>query len=253
MQQFSPIAYQFSVLTFEFSTYQFNLALIAFITNSPLGLIGLYGILIALFTCNSKAPIRFNLYQILFSVIYLGLQSIITKSLKSSNGTVPFLLALIGTILALNLLGLFSYILPLTSSIIICLYLSLTIFIANLLRGLFQYKAAFPLLFTPVGVPLYLLPLIIYIELISYFIKGFSLGIRLFANISAGHLLLLIISFFLNTIFLIFQVHGGALTLITFLSLAIIYTLILILELFVSMVQAYIFFVLTIAYMAELE
>nr|AGB07391.1 ATP synthase F0 subunit 6 [Clathrina clathrus] len=253
MQQFSPIAYHFSVLTFEFSTYQFNLALVAFITNSPLGLIGLWRILIALFTCNSKAPIRFNLYQVLFSVVYLRLGSIVSKSLKSSNHTVPFLLALIRTILALNLLGLFSYILPLTSSIIICLYLSLTIFIANLLKRLFKWKAAFPLLFTPVGVPLYLLPLIIYIELVSYFIKRFSLRIRLFANISARHLLLLIISFFLNTIFLAFQMYGRALTLVTFISLALIWTLIIILELFVSMVQAYIFFVLTMAYIAEME
>ena len=70
------------------------------------------------------------------------------------------------------------------------------VFIGNLLIAIDKFRFKILLIFVPKKVPYWLLPLLIWIELISFFIRGLSLGLRLFANILSGHLLLLIISFF---------------------------------------------------------
>ena len=101
-------------------------------------------------------------------------------------------------IVLLNWIGLVVYTFSLTSILFFSLTMSFIVFIGNLLIAINKLRFKVLLFFVPKNVPYWLLPLLIWIELISFFIRGFSLGLRLFANILSGHLLLLIISFFLN-------------------------------------------------------
>jgi len=84
----------------------------------------------------------------------------------------------------------------LTSHIAIIMYLSLSLGFSIFLVGYFTYNIDFFLVFVP-ECPLLLLPFLIIIEIFSYVIRCFSLGIRLSANIIAGHTLVYIISSFI--------------------------------------------------------
>jgi len=99
--------------------------------------------------------------------------------------------------------------------------------------------------FIPAGTPLLLVPVLVAIEMLSYLARAFSLGVRLFANMLAGHTLLAILSGFLlgglSSSWLV-----GLISLV-FLSL---YTALIFLEIAVSLIQAYVFAVLTVAYVA---
>jgi len=98
----------------------------------------------------------------------------------------------------------------------------------------------FKLFLPPEGVPKVLNPLIIFIEIISYVARGVSLGVRLFANIMAGHTLLFIFSSF------ILQVN-----LILGFSIFIVIFLVTFLEFFIAILQAYVFYVLVIIYFRD--
>src|SRR6266568_4080216 len=125
-------------------------------------------------------------------------------------------------------------------------YLSFTILIGVTILGLSIHKIHFFSFFIPSGTPLALVPLLVLIELISYLARAFSLGIRLFANMVAGHTLLKILSTFLFKMF-----SGG---LIIFVLTLLPFTLFLAitgLELAVSFIQAYVFVLLVCSYIKD--
>lgn len=72
------------------------------------------------------------------------------------------------------------------------------IFIGVTIIGIQTHKLKFLDYFIPVGTPKVLLPVVFFIEFLSYFSRAFSLGVRLAANITSGHVLINIISGFIN-------------------------------------------------------
>lgn len=103
---------------------------------------------------------------------------------------------LFGTVLLYNLLGLLPYQFTATSHIAVAFTLSFGMFISiNIVGAAVKGLKIFGLFF-PKGVPVTVGPFLILIELVSYIARGFSLGIRLFANILAGHALLKILASF---------------------------------------------------------
>ncbi len=155
---------------------------------------------------------------------------------------VPYLLTLFFFILINNLLGLLPGSANLTGNIAVTMVLAvITFFIVNL-NGNKHYWMH---LVAPSGVPVWLLPLIIPIEIIGLFMKPLSLMIRLFANITAGHVIILSL---LGLIFLANQM-GGHMTAIGLSPVVIVFTLFLnLIELLVAFLQAYIFTLLTSMY-----
>jgi len=141
-----------------------------------------------------------------------------------------------------NFLGLFPYIFTSSRHLRFCLSLSLTIWISIILFRILNYINDFLSHLTPQGTPYILIPFIVIIESISLIIRPFTLAIRLTANIIAGHLLLsllgssgqLINNFLILIIILISQL------------------LLLILELSVSIIQAYVFSILSTLYSREI-
>jgi F-type H+-transporting ATPase subunit a len=158
----------------------------------------------------------------------------------------PFIYALFYFIVIANLNGNVPYSYTITTSIITSLSLSFTILIAVTILAFYLHKLAFFSYFVPLGTPLPLVPLLVLIELVSYLARGFSLGIRLFANVVAGHTLLKILSTFL------YQMFTASLTLFIITLLPFTFFLALSgLEIAVSIIQAYVFILLTSSYLKD--
>lgn len=90
-------------------------------------------------------------------------------------------------ILALNLIGMIPYSFASTSHLIVTFGMSLSLFLGITIVGLQIHGLHFFSFFLPSGAPLALAPLLVVIELVSYCFRAISLGVRLFANITAGH------------------------------------------------------------------
>lgn len=155
----------------------------------------------------------------------------------------PIILTLFLFILISNLLGMALYSFTLTSHVSVAFTLSFSFFIAVVLIGVLIQRESFVNTFIPAGAPKLLKPFIVGIEVVSYFSRPFSLGIRLFANLMAGHTLLAILA---NFTFLISQKS----ILIAFVPLVLIIAIVG-LEVMIAMLQAYVFTVLTCIYLND--
>ena len=108
----------------------------------------------------------------------------------------PFLYTLFMLILFSNIFGLFPYAFTVTSHICVTFSLAFILFFGVTFFGLYYNYLTFFKFFIPAGVPSFLLAFLVLIEVTSYFIRPFSLSIRLFANMLAGHTLLFIVGNF---------------------------------------------------------
>jgi len=158
----------------------------------------------------------------------------------------PFVYSLFSFILIANLVGLIPYNFTITSSIILCLGFSVTIFIGVTILSLSIHGLHFFSYFVPSGTPIVLVPLLVLIELLSYVARAFSLGVRLFANLCAGHSLLKILSTFLYKMFS----SSLIVAMLTLLPFAIFIALIG-LELAVCFIQAIVFSILVSSYVKD--
>ena len=178
---------------------------------------------------------------------FASVSSMVRDQIGSLNEIyLPFIYSLFFFILIANLTGNVPYSYAITTSIIVTLSLSFTILIGVTILGLYIHNLKFFAFFIPNGCPLALVPLLVLIELLSYSARAFSLGIRLFANLCAGHTLLKILSTFLYQMFSS-SLIVAVLTLIPFtLFIALIG-----LELAVSFIQSYVFVILTCSYIRD--
>ena len=151
----------------------------------------------------------------------------------------PFIFTLFTFILFANLLGMIPYSYTTTSQIIVTFALAAVVFILVTTIGIVRHGFHFLSLFVPHGVPKALLLLLVPIELLSYFIRPFTLSIRLFANMLAGHTML--------------AIFGGFAASIGFLAFfpTAIDVLLVGLEFLVAVLQAYVFAILTCLYLNE--
>lgn len=159
---------------------------------------------------------------------------------------VPFIFSLFIFILALNLIGLLPWGYTVTSHIAVTFAMAAFIFLMCIVIGFARHGLHFFSLFVPPNTPALLLPIIIPIELISYLSRPLTLSIRLFANMTAGHILLKVFAGFIIGL----GVAGGALSAISVLPFVMniaIYAL----ELLVAVVQAYVFALLTCVYLND--
>jgi F-type H+-transporting ATPase subunit a len=187
-------------------------------------------------------------WSLVLESLYATLSGIVRDQIGSQNERyLPFVYSLFFFILVSNLVGNIPYNYTITTSIILTIGLSITIFLGVTLLGLITKKISFFSHFVPEGCPLALAPLLSLIELISYSARAFSLGIRLFANMTAGHALLKILSTFLLKFF---QSETLFISIIAVVPFSI-FCALGILELAVSFIQSYVFTVLTSSYIKE--
>ncbi|MCB1831976.1 MAG: F0F1 ATP synthase subunit A, partial [Geminicoccaceae bacterium] len=102
----------------------------------------------------------------------------------------PAIMTLFLFILLGNLIGMIPGTLTYTSHIVVTLFMGISVIIAVTVIGLARHGTHFLSLFAPSGVPMFIYPLLIPIEIVSYLIRPFSLAMRLAVNMTAGHIML---------------------------------------------------------------
>jgi len=194
---------------------------------------------------NNETKLLPSKWSILLESLFASINSMVREQIGREI-YLPFIYSLFFFILIANLLGNIPYSFTITTSVIVSIGLSFTILIGVTILGLSIHKIHFFSFFIPSGTPLALVPLLVLIELISYLARAFSLGIRLFANVVAGHTLLKILSTFLYQMF-----SGGLIIFIVTLVPFALFLAITGLELAVSFIQAYVFVLLVCSYIKD--
>src|SRR6266576_3408442 len=132
-----------------------------------------------------------NKWSISFESSFASLSSMVREQIGSHNEVyLPFIYSLFFFILVGNLISNVPYSFAVTASGVVSLGLSFTIFIGVTILVFYINGIKLFSFFVPAGTPLGLVHLLVLIELVSYLARSFSLGVRLFANIVAGHTLL---------------------------------------------------------------
>src|SRR6202158_2822575 len=126
----------------------------------------------------------------------------VANTVRSSAGTegmkfFPFVFTLFMFVLFANLIGLIPYSFTVTSQIIITAALALTVLVVVVGYGFWRNGLRFLNLFVPKGVPIYILPAIVIIEILSFLSRPISHSVRLFANMLAGHVTLKVFAGFI--------------------------------------------------------
>ena len=152
----------------------------------------------------------------------------------------PFIFTLFMFVLFCNMVGMLPYSFTVTSHIIVTFALAASIFIGVTIIGFIKHGIKYLELFIPKGVPFYILPLIVVIEIISYLSRPVSLSVRLFANMMAGHTMLKVFGGFVISLGLL----GGWLPLGFSVALTG-------LEILIAFLQAYVFAILTCIYLND--
>lgn len=178
-------------------------------------------------------------------ILYIRIDEVVRDMLGISK-YIPLLYSLFIFILINNLIGLIPYSFTVTSHIVYTLGISISLWIGVTIIGISKHGIRFILLFIPKGLNKgaikYIIPFIFIIEIVSYLSRVISLAVRLTANMISGHLLLHIITNF-----------GLHLSIYLF-FLPIIFLLpIYMLELGVCFIQSYVFTLLTISYIKDVE
>ena len=158
----------------------------------------------------------------------------------------PLVFTLFSFILVANIMGLIPYAFTVTSHIIITAALALLVFFTVIVAGFWKNGLGFLKVFVPSGIPIYILPLVSAIEVMSFFTRPLSHSVRLFANMLAGHITLKVFAGFVTMLGAIGAL--GMLGAIVPLMLTIALTA---LELLVALLQAYVFAILTCIYLKD--
>jgi F-type H+-transporting ATPase subunit a len=158
----------------------------------------------------------------------------------------PLVFSLFMFILVLNVIGIIPYTFTVTSHIIITVALALLVFCTVIVYGFWKNGWRFLKLFVPSGVPIYILPLVTFIEVMSFFSLPVSHSVRLFANMLAGHITLKVFGGFVTMLGALGFL--GWLGAILPLGLTVALTA---LELLVAFLQAYVFAILTCIYLND--
>jgi len=175
----------------------------------------------------------------------------IANTIRQSAGTegmrfFPLVFSLFMFILVVNLLGLLPYAFTVTSHIIVTVALALLVFFTVIVYGFYKHGLRFLKLFVPSGIPIYILPLVSAIEVMSFLSRPISHSVRLFANMLAGHITLKVFAGFITMLGAagILGWFGAVLPLGLVVALTA-------LELLVAVLQAYVFAILTCIYLND--
>jgi F-type H+-transporting ATPase subunit a len=158
----------------------------------------------------------------------------------------PLVFSLFMFVLIANLLGMIPFAFTTTSHIIVTFALAMLVFLTVLVYGFMRHGMHFLHLFVPSGVPGYVLPLVVLIEVISFLSRPISLSVRLFANMLAGHITLKVFAGFVASLL----AAGAVLSPIAILPLGMTVALVA-LEFLVAFLQAYVFTILTCIYLND--
>ena len=214
---------------------------ISFTNASLFMIISALTIISILFVGTRRKAIVPTKIQLLTELSYVLVSKMISDTAGSkAKPYFPFVFSLFMFVLFCNMLGMLPYSFTVTSHIIVTFALAAVIFIGVTIIGFVNHGKGYLKLFIPSGVPLFLLPLIVIIEIISYLSRPVSLSVRLFANMMAGHTMLKVFGGFVISL----GILGGLLPLSFTVALTG-------LEILIAFLQAYVFAILTCIYLND--
>nr|YP_009059884.1 ATP synthase F0 subunit 6 [Lepidoblepharon ophthalmolepis]BAP58969.1 ATPase subunit 6 [Lepidoblepharon ophthalmolepis] len=170
-------------------------------------------------------------------------QQLLLPLKKGGRKWASLIISLLFFLTLLNLLGLLPYTFSPTSQLSLNLGLAVPLWLATVIIGFWNQPNHALAHLLPEGTPTLLVPMLIIIETISLFIRPLALGVRLTANITAGHLLIQLVS---TAIFVLIPLMPAVAILTAALLLLLIF-----LEIAVAMIQAYVFTLLLTLYLEE--
>ncbi|KJV63448.1 MULTISPECIES: F0F1 ATP synthase subunit A [Ehrlichia] len=188
-----------------------------------------------------KENILPNGIQLIIEMIYNFIVSTIESNVgKEGLQYIPLVFTIFIFIATCNLLGILPLGFTVTSHIAVTFAMSMVVFVSITVIGFKHQGAHFLRILLPKGTPGWLAPMMVFIELFAYCARPISLSIRLAANMIAGHTIIKVIA-------------GFVIKMNIFLTpLPMIFIIILIgFEIFVAILQAYIFTVLTCVYLSD--
>lgn len=163
---------------------------------------------------------------------------------ENAKGYLPYVFSLFMFISLGNLLGMIPYSFTITSQIVVTFSLAMVVFLAATIIGFIKHGTHYFRLFLPEGIPIYLAPLLIVVEVLSYLARPVTLATRLFVNMVAGHAIMKIFAG-LGVILV-----GGVWFPVAILPLGL-NVIITAFEIFVCLLQAYVFTILTCIYLND--
>ena len=220
---------------------------IAFTNSALFMLIAVVIIALLMIGATSRRAIVPGRFQALAEITY----EFIAANLQQNAGPegmkfFPLVFSLFMFILVLNLIGMIPHAFAVTAQIIITASFALLVFLTVIVYGFWKHGFRFLRLFVPSGVPIYILPLVTFIEVLSFLSRPLSHSVRLFGNILAGHITLYVFGGFVTML--------GALGFVGWLGatipLAMIVAL-MALDVLVAFLQAYVFAILTCIYLSD--
>ncbi len=175
----------------------------------------------------------------------------VASTIRSTAGSegmkfFPLIFSLFMFIMISNFIGIIPYTFTVSSHLIVTVALALVVFFTVLFYGLYKNGLKFFKIFVPSGVPIAILPLVMFIEVLSFFLRPVSHSVRLFANMLAGHIALKVFASFIGML--------GALGFLGWMGAVLPLGLTMALtalELLVAFLQAYVFAILTCIYLND--
>nr|ARA91126.1 ATPase subunit 6 [Apis koschevnikovi]BAW89007.1 ATP synthase F0 subunit 6 [Apis koschevnikovi] len=162
---------------------------------------------------------------------------VVSKSKYQSN--IIIFISLMIYIMIANIFSLIPYIFTLTSHLLLNMVLSLTLWFSFLIYLIYNNYIGFLSHLVPLNSPTFLMNFMVIIELISLIIRPWTLSIRLSANLISGHLILTLLGIFISNFITLLPMN------------LLIQNLLLTLEIFMSIIQSYVFSILLILYFSE--
>ncbi|HEY7243519.1 MAG TPA: F0F1 ATP synthase subunit A [Xanthobacteraceae bacterium] len=220
---------------------------IAFTNSALFMLISLALILLLMLGATSRRALVPSRLQSVAEASY----EFVAETLRSTAGPegmkfFPLVFCIFMFILVLNVIGIVPYTFSVTSHIIITVAFALLVFLTVIVYGFWKNGLRFLKLFVPRGIPIYVLPVVVFIEVLSFLSRPVSHSVRLFANMLAGHISLKVFGGFATMLAAVGLVGWfGALVP---LGLTVALTA---LELLVAFLQAYVFAILTCIYLND--
>ena len=179
-------------------------------------------------------------WQSIVELTYIFIANLVRETIgPDGRPYFPFIFSLFLFVLFGNLFGMLPYSFTFTSHIIVTFSLAMVVFLGVTVIALAKHKLHFFSFFMPPGVPLYMAPLLIPIEIISYLSRPISLSVRLFANMLAGHTLMKVFAGFIVSL----GVFGVAPWLFVVALTG--------LEIVIAFLQAFVFAILTCLYLND--
>jgi F-type H+-transporting ATPase subunit a len=240
---FNPLE-QFEIHQF-FQLSLFKLIDISF-TNLTYTLILVIDLIILFFVLTTyKLTLIPSPLQALAEILYKFIYSLLLQQTgKKGQAYFPLVFAIFFFVLFANLIGLLPFGFTVTAQFLLTFTLAFALNFGLIVIGFIEHNIYFLKKFFPTDTPMWLLPFLSIIEIVSYLIRTLSLSIRLFANMLAGHALMHIISSaFVNAIF---KLSGFFIIISTFVILAV-----MVLETGIGFLQAYVFTILFCIYLSE--